>query len=89
MGRAPAPFSQYCYPLLRFSRENRFTYHISRLARERRAARRLGATGGRAETYADAAMMDIVLEAWVAALIELNKLEWMLGVGEPGSRAKS
>jgi polysaccharide pyruvyl transferase WcaK-like protein len=27
--------------------------------------------------------MDIVLEAWVSGLIELNKLEWMLGVGEP------
>lgn len=27
MGRRPAPFSQYCYPLLRFSRENNFTYH--------------------------------------------------------------
>jgi nucleoside-diphosphate-sugar epimerase len=26
MGRRPAPFSQYCYPLLRFSRENNFTY---------------------------------------------------------------
>jgi thioester reductase-like protein len=26
MGRKPAPFSEYCYPLLRFSRENRFTY---------------------------------------------------------------
>jgi hypothetical protein len=26
MGRKPAPFSQYCYPLLRFSRENHFTY---------------------------------------------------------------
>ena len=26
MGRAPAPFSQYCYPLLRFSRENDFKY---------------------------------------------------------------
>jgi thioester reductase-like protein len=26
MGRRPAPFSQYCYPLLRFSRENQFTY---------------------------------------------------------------
>ena len=25
-GRAPAPFSQYCYPLLRFSRENHFQY---------------------------------------------------------------
>lgn len=26
MGRAPAPFSQYCYPLLRFSREHHFQY---------------------------------------------------------------
>ncbi|HXJ18103.1 MAG TPA: SDR family oxidoreductase [Candidatus Polarisedimenticolia bacterium] len=26
MGRRPAPFSQYCYPLLRFSRENNFSY---------------------------------------------------------------
>jgi thioester reductase-like protein len=26
MGRAPAPFSSYCFPLLKFSRENRFTY---------------------------------------------------------------
>jgi len=24
MGRAPAPFSSYCYPLFRFARENRF-----------------------------------------------------------------
>lgn len=27
--------------------------------------------------------MDLVLELWVAGLIELNKLEWMLGAGEP------
>jgi nucleoside-diphosphate-sugar epimerase len=26
MGRAPAPFSSYCFPLLRFARENRFRY---------------------------------------------------------------
>ena len=26
MGRAPEPFSKYCYPLLRFSRDNHFTY---------------------------------------------------------------
>ena len=26
MGRRPVPFSQYCYPLLRFSRENNFAY---------------------------------------------------------------
>lgn len=27
MGRPPVPFSQYCYPLLRFSRENNFMYN--------------------------------------------------------------
>jgi nucleoside-diphosphate-sugar epimerase len=26
LGRKPAPFSEYCYPLLKFSRENNFTY---------------------------------------------------------------
>jgi thioester reductase-like protein len=26
MGRSPAPFSQYCFPLLQFSRENHFMY---------------------------------------------------------------
>lgn len=26
LGKKPAPFSQYCYPLLKFSRENRFEY---------------------------------------------------------------
>jgi thioester reductase-like protein len=26
MGRAPAPFSSYCFPLLRFARESRFRY---------------------------------------------------------------
>lgn len=28
-------------------------------------------------------MMDLVLQGWVSALIELNKLEWMLGAGKP------
>ena len=27
--------------------------------------------------------MDLVLEAWVSGLIELNKFEWMLGAGDP------
>ena len=27
LGVAPAPFSQYSYPLLKFSTENHFTYH--------------------------------------------------------------
>jgi long-chain acyl-CoA synthetase len=31
MGRRPAPFSQYCYPLLRFSRENHFVYKYREL----------------------------------------------------------
>ncbi len=26
LGKKPAPFSQYCYPLLKFSRENNFSY---------------------------------------------------------------
>jgi polysaccharide pyruvyl transferase WcaK-like protein len=36
-------------------------------------------------------MTDIFLEGWVSGLIELNKLEWMLGAGhawEPGTRLK-
>ena len=37
-------------------------------------------------------MMDMdVLEAWVSGLIELNKVEWMLGAGEawkPGEKLK-
>jgi polysaccharide pyruvyl transferase WcaK-like protein len=28
-------------------------------------------------------MMDYVLEGWVSGLIELNKLKWMLGAGQP------
>jgi thioester reductase-like protein len=27
LGRRPTPFSEYCYPLLKFSRESRFTYN--------------------------------------------------------------
>ena len=41
MGRKPVPFSQYCFPLLRFSRENHFVYQIPRLARRRVRARRV------------------------------------------------
>jgi len=36
-------------------------------------------------------MTDIFLEGWVSGLIELNKLEWMLGAGhawEPGTKLK-
>src|ERR1700734_2497081 len=36
-------------------------------------------------------MTDLLLEAWVSGLIELNKFEWMLGAGEawkPGTKVK-
>jgi len=33
-------------------------------------------------------MMDLVLEGWVAALVELNKLAWMLGAGHPWRRGE-
>ncbi len=34
MGRKPAPFSQYCFPLLKFSRENHFAYPYAAWPRE-------------------------------------------------------
>jgi thioester reductase-like protein len=34
MGAKPAPFSQYCFPLLKFSRENNFTYPYKEWPRE-------------------------------------------------------
>ena len=34
-------------------------------------------------------MMDLVLEAWVSGLIELNKFEWMLGAASRGSRDRN
>jgi thioester reductase-like protein len=37
MGRPPAPFSQYCYGLLRFSRENRFRYNYRDWPADRRS----------------------------------------------------
>src|SRR5205085_3271277 len=36
-------------------------------------------------------MMDFILEAWVSSLIELSKLQWMLGKGhrwQPGRKLK-
>ncbi len=35
MGAKPAPFSHYCYPLLRFSRENNFSYPYRELPTDR------------------------------------------------------
>ena len=34
MGRKPEPFSKYCYPLLRFSRDHKFTYPYQDWPRE-------------------------------------------------------
>jgi len=34
MGRQPVPFSQYCYPLLRFARDNNFSYKYQEMPNE-------------------------------------------------------
>jgi thioester reductase-like protein len=39
MGARPAPFSQYCFPLLRFSRENNFSYQYTELRPQSTGAR--------------------------------------------------
>ena len=52
MGRAPEPFSKYCYPLLRFSRDCRFSYPYREWpagvvsVREDAAAAGVGRSGG-------------------------------------------
>ena len=82
LGRAPAPFSSYCFPLFRFARENRFRYPYrewpegASVSGQPRKADTIRAARERGRTHA---MMDLVLEAWVAALIERTKVEWMLG----------
>ncbi len=77
LGRRPVPFSQYSYPLLKFSRETDFTYPY----------RRWPAQAGRLRR-----MMDFVLEAWVSGNIERAKASWMLGRGErwqPGQETQT
>ena len=71
MGRKPEPFSQYSFPLLRFSREHNFSYPY-------RSPWPAEHEGGRVRR-----MMDFVLEAWVSGMIEGKKLQWMMGKGEP------
>ena len=68
LGRKPVPFSQYSYPLLKFSRESNFSYPYQDWPAT------VGGFRG---------MMDLVLEAWVSALIEKSKAGWMLGKGKP------
>ena len=68
LGRKPVPFSQYSYPLLKFSRESQLHLSLSGLA----------GAGGRFR-----GMMDFVLEAWVGAALNEPKLAWMLGRGKP------
>ena len=52
MGRAPEPFSKYCYPLLRFSRDHHFHYPYrdwpgsAAPVREDAAAAGVGQAGG-------------------------------------------
>ena len=75
LGRRPVPFSQYSYPLLKFSRETNFTYPY-----------RVACSGWRLRR-----MMDFVLEAWVSGNIERAKAGWILGKGEswqPGKKLK-
>lgn len=43
VGRAPMPFSEYCYPLLKFSREHRFTYPYQDWPVQATAAEQVGA----------------------------------------------
>ncbi len=69
MGRAPEPFSKYCYPLLRFSRDHHFSYpyepwpgSAGRGPRRRRGRRSSGSARGISP------MMDLVLEAWTSSL---------------------
>ena len=76
MGRKPVPFSEYCFPLLKYSRETHFVYKY-------RDWPSGSAAGAAARGPGRATMMDFVLEAWVSSLIELNKLEWVLGAGQP------
>ncbi len=92
MGRAPAPFSKYCYPLLKFSRENHFEYPVPGMAGGERDS------GSGFEPFFEAtferrssAVTDLLLEAWVSGLVELTKAQWMLGGGtrwHPGEPLK-
>lgn len=43
LGRKPAPFSRYCYPLLKFSRENHFAYRYQQWPTEVEATRSVNA----------------------------------------------
>ena len=77
MNRAPAKFSDYSYPLLRFAKEGRFTYDYQEWPAQRRGGCRMS--------------MDLALQLWVSGLIELTKFGWMLGTGKrwtPGERLK-
>jgi hypothetical protein len=68
LGRKPVPFSDYSYPLLKFSRDYQLHLRLRAMAGE---SRRVGG------------MMDLILEAWVSAAIEKSKINWMLGKGKP------
>ncbi len=77
MGRKPAPFFRLLLsapeiqPPRRTSFTNIATGHPARHQQPMRVA------------AGCPSMMDFILEAWVSSLIELNKLEWMLGASQP------
>ena len=84
MGRAPEPFSKYCYPLLRFSRDHHFSYPYRAVARRPPASVREDAAAAGVGCRARVTpMMDFVLEAWTSAYIELSSVLWKFGAGRP------
>ena len=84
MGRAPEPFSKYCYPLLRFSRDHHFSYPYQGMARSSSAvSREESAAAGLGHMRGSRAMMDLVLQAWTSSLIEASGVLWKLGAGRP------
>ena len=60
-----------------------FPLQVPRTAGERRSRCGARRDGDRGSGFPPMIDMDTVLEAWVSGLIELNKLEWMLGAGKP------
>jgi len=84
LGEVPAKFSAYAYPLLKFSRDNKFRYPAKPWPFDASAEKTAVAeSAGR--------MTDFLLIAWVSALIEITRLGWMLGLGErwtPGEKLR-
>ena len=86
MGRAPAPFSSYCFPLFRFARENHFRYPYREWPEAApvrgRPPRKADTIQSGTSRWENARHDGSRAEAWVAALIERTKVAWMLGRGQ-------